>query len=99
LSEETITFNLELNVEQAIDNTRRLETLLFRTLGLVRRLTGSESLDDAIYKIQRMVMIVRMAHTAVIAFQAASGPIGWALAAVGIVSATVSAGEFLAELK
>jgi len=97
-SEETVTFNLELNVEQAISEIRRLETLLFRSIALARRLGLPEDIDEQIRKIQRFIMIVRLAHTAVIALNAASGPIGWALAIVGGLSAAVSASDFIISL-
>lgn len=89
---------MEIDVSRAYDDARRLETLLYRTTGLMRRLFGNEDLDAAIFKVQRLIMIIRMAHTAMIAFEAASGPIGYALALVGIASAAMSAGEFVMEL-
>ena len=89
-TEETVTFNLELNVEHVLSDVRRLETLLYRTLGLARRLGLPEDLSQGIYQIQRMIMVIRMLHTAMIRLQLAAGPVGWALAAVGIASAAVS---------
>jgi len=91
MSEEfNVAFNLELITEELISEARRLETLLFRSLGLLRRLGLPEDISQGIYKIQRMVMVIRMLHTAMLAFQAATGPIGWALALVGGASAAVS---------
>jgi len=95
MSEETVTFNLELNTEPAINNVRRLETLVYRTLGLMRRLGLPEDISQAIYKVQRLIMVLRLAHTAMIALSLASGPIGYALAAVGIASAAVSFSDML----
>ena len=97
-SEETVTFNLELNVEQAISEIRRLETLLFRSIALARRLGLPEDIDSAVYKIQRLIMVVRLAHSTLIAFQTASGPIGWALAIVGGLTAVASASDFMVSL-
>ena len=95
MSEETVTFNLELNVERAIDSTRRLETLLYRTLGLLGRLGLPENIDQAIAKVQRLVMTIRLLHTAMIALESASGPVGWALAIVGTGSALLSMGDLV----
>lgn len=95
MSEETVVFNLELDVTQTINDARRLETLLFRSLGLLRRLCGNESIDALIDKTQRAVMIVRLLHTSIIALEAASGPVGWALAGIGIVSAALSASDLV----
>ena len=91
--EETVTFNLDLIVDKAIDNARRLETLLFRTLGLLGRLGLPENIDQAIAKVQRLIMTIRLLHTAMIALQTAAGPIGWALAAIGIISAALTFGD------
>ncbi len=96
--EETITFNLELIVDKAIDNARRLETLLFRTLGLIRRISGSESLDNAIAKVQQLVMVIRLAHSAWIAFSLASGPLGYALAIVAGLTAAATASDYMLSL-
>lgn len=43
-----VTFNLELNVEQAEAEIRKLQTLLFRTMTLMRRLGLPEQIDHAI---------------------------------------------------
>lgn len=94
-AEESVTFNLELNVEQVINNTRRLETLLFRTLGLLGRLGLPENIDQAIAQVQRLVMNIRLLHTAMVALEAASGPIGWALVIVGTASALLSMGDLV----
>lgn len=91
--QESVTFNLELSIQQAYDNARKLEMLLYRALGLLKRLGLPENVEDAIIRVQRMVMTIRLLHSAMIALQAASGPIGWALAAVGIVSGGLAAYE------
>lgn len=95
MSEETVIFNLELNVEQALDNARRLDLLLYRSLALLGRLGLPENIDQAIAKVQRLVMTIRLLHTAAIALEAASGPIGWALALVGVASALLSTGDLI----
>jgi len=96
--QETITFNLEVIADDATENVRRLETLIFRTLGLLRRLGLPENIDAAILKIQQLVMTIRILHSAFIALQAATGPIGWLLGAVVLISGILSAGEFMMEL-
>ena len=96
MSEETITFNLDLLVEQAADKSRRIELILFRGLGLwnrMCRLLGVPA-DSPIMiiteRIQRVVMLVRTLHTATILLNAASGPIGWAMAGIGVGSAVMA---------
>lgn len=95
MSEESVTFNLELNVEQAYANVRRLETLIYRSLALAGRLGLPENIDAAIAKVQRMAMMIRLLHTSIIALEAASGPIGWALAGVGLAGFAISTGDLI----
>lgn len=96
--EHDVTFNLELDVSRVYDNTRKLETLFYRIFSLLGRLGLPEEIDAAIYKIQRMIMTIRLAHTAIIAFQAASGPVGWALALAGGVTVALTASDFMMSL-
>lgn len=98
MTEETVTFNLELNVEQTVSELRRVEGLLFRSLGLLRRLSGNEDINAAISKIQRLVLVIRLAHSAIIALQAASGPLGWAWAITGMGAAALTAGDVIVEM-
>ncbi len=96
--EETVTFNLELNVEQCIDNIRQIEALLYRTMGLLHRLNLPDDIEQGIARLQRLIMTIRLTHTALIALEAASGPLGWALAGVGIVSAAWTAYDVAYEM-
>ena len=88
--EHLVTFNLELNVQQVYTELQRIQTLLFRIIGLLRRLGLPEEIDYAIAKIQRVIMAIRLLYTSLLALEAASGPYGWALALVGFTTATVS---------
>lgn len=96
MSEETVTFNLDLLVEQAADKSRKIELIIFRGLGLWNRMCRMLGLpaDSPIVKvtaqIQRVVMTIRTLHTAVILLNAASGPIGWAMAGIGVGSAVMA---------
>lgn len=99
--QETITFNLELDVSQSYDSLRKIETVLYRTISLTRRilkqfgLEESATIDQVIYKGQKVVMTIRLMHTAMTALMAASGPLGWALAGIGIATATLSFADTL----
>lgn len=66
---------------------RRVQTLLYRTLGLIRRLGLPEDMEQAVVLVQRLISAMNQLRLAAIALQVASGPIGWALAAVSAVSA------------
>jgi len=98
LSEQyLVTFNLELNVEQAYAEIRKLQTLLFRVLGLLRRLGLPEEIDRALAIIQRTIMAARLLYTSLLTLESASGPMGWALAIVGVTSAAVSVADVAIE--
>jgi hypothetical protein len=89
MSEETVTFNLEINTEQVISNARKLETILFRLIGILQRMGLSEDITAAMMKIQRLIMIVRILHSALIAMELGN-PYTAILAALGIASVSFS---------
>lgn len=92
---DTVSFSLEINVEQAYTETRRLLTVLFRALDLVERLSGHENLNDAINEFQRAIVIANSLRLTLIALHAASGPVGWALALIGAAGTALTTGEYL----
>lgn len=97
MSEETVTFNLELNVEKSFSSMRRVELILFRVLGLwgrMCRLLGvpeDAPVTQIVEKVQRLVMIFRQLHTTIIFLEAASGPIGWAMLGISAAGTTMAA--------
>lgn len=97
---EDIIFNLELNVEKALSKSRKLELIFFRALGLWNRIARLLGLPDdspiieVTQKVQSVIMLIRQLHTAIILLETASGPIGWAYAAVGFGAAALSATDF-----
>lgn len=93
-----VSFSLEVNVEKAYQDLRRVQTVLYRTLDLVKRLSGDENIDQAITKIQRMIAIINQLRLTIIALEAASGPIGWLLAGIGAASFLVTTAEFAMDM-
>jgi len=89
--DEDVSFSLEVNVEKAYENIRRLQTVLYRTLGLLRRMGLSEELDAQIMQIQSLIAVVNSLRLAYIALQAArmaaGDPIAWGMAGVSVASA------------
>ena len=86
-------------MEHAEREVRRLETVLYRTLGVLRRLTGSEEISYVIAKMQRAIMIANQLRLAILALQAArmaaGDPVAWALAGVSIAEVGLNvASEF-----
>lgn len=90
-----VSFSLEVNVKQAQEDLRKLQTVLYRTLDLMQRFTGKGNVSEAITKLQRMIAICNQLRLAFLAVHAASGPIGWALAIVGVAGFTISTAETL----
>jgi C4-type Zn-finger protein len=70
---------------------RQVEIILMRTLTLIERATGSKEIQQAINKVQTLIMTIRMAQIAMHALEVASGPIGWAYAATTVISAAAMA--------
>jgi len=97
--QHNVSFNLEIDVSRTYDDLRKLETLLYRCTSLSRRLGLPEDINAAILRIQHMIMVIRLLHTAMVALEAASGPLGWGLAIVGGASAVVSMSDFMMETR
>ncbi len=76
---------------------REMETLLNRTLITLERATGSKEISQAISSIQRVITMIRLLQATIQAFYAASGPIGWGLFAVGVVSTALTVGTLAAD--
>jgi len=102
MSQEQIVYNLELNVENTLDNSRKIELILFRVLGLwgrMCRLLGvpeDSPIVAIVEKVQRLVMVFRQLHSTMLFLEAASGPIGWAMfgvSAAGTAMATIELGQ------
>ena len=100
--DHTVSFSLEVNVEKAYEDVRRLQTALSRSLSFVRRLSGSESLDEMISKCQRAIAIANQLRLALAALQAArlaSGdPIAWIMTGIAGAEALISGAEFAVDL-
>jgi len=90
MSQQEVEYLLTVDIENASDNLRRLESLLMRTLSYVRRLSGNEDLDAAIMQIQKFITTLRLAIATAKAFEMASGPIGWLTAIVGAVGVAIN---------
>lgn len=99
MSEETVTFNLDLNVEKAFSASRRIELIIFRALGLWNRLCRllgvppDSPLITITQKAQEIAMVARTIHTSVVLIEAASGPLGWAMAGLSIASTALTVSE------
>ena len=96
---DDVSFSLEVNIQDAYIEVRRLQTIFFRTLGLAERLTGNENLKESIVEIQRAIAWLnrlRLVYRAVqLARMAAGDPTAWALAGIGVAEIIVSTYEVI----
>jgi len=58
---------------------------------LIKRISPNEDFNEAIATVQRFIFIINSLRISILALEASSGPVGWALAGLGILSAGVFA--------
>ena len=90
VTDETVSFSLEINVDEAMVELRRVQTALFRLFGLLRKHFGDDRFDAVISRIMELITLINQARFALAALQiafAGAGPVGWILAGVGVLSA------------
>lgn len=93
-----MSFSLEVNVREAYTDLRKVQTLLFRTLGLMRRFGLPEDINAAISLMQRMIMVANQLRLTMATLQAASGPMGWALLGVSVATTAFATGDLMNEM-
>ena len=91
--DHVVSFSLEINVEEAYAEVRRLQTVLNRTLGIVSRLTGDENIKEAIRAMQAAIRVANQLRLALASLQAlrmaAGDPLAWAMTGIATVSVIV----------
>ena len=93
-----VSFSLQVNIEDAYEEIRRLQTVLYRIMGLLRRMGLPEEIDEAIAKIQRLITILNTLRLTIAALHAAAGPIGWLLAGVSMITTGATISEYIMEM-
>jgi len=92
-----VDFLLTVNVEQAVSEVRQVEAVLMRTFSLMRRAGLPENVEQAVMKLQRLIMTVRMAQQALMLIQTAmipgAGLIAQIMAIVGVTSTAFVAAD------
>jgi len=82
--EQTVTFNLEVNVEEAKTNIAELNRLLTTYVALARRAGLPENILDAIAQIQQFRVAVQTLHRSIMLLYTTTGPIGWLIGLGGL---------------
>jgi hypothetical protein len=97
--EAVVSLSLELNTQQAEASVRQCLTLLNKTLYLVQQLGGGDpDVQRLINNLNRAIALMNQLRLTVIALEAASGPVGWALAGVGLALTALSATDFVQDM-
>jgi hypothetical protein len=100
--------NIEETKEQLLDldaaydltykDIRQFESLLFRTISLMRRSGLSEDAQKAATIALRLISILRILQRSLYLLEMQGGPLGWALAGIGAASAIASGYDMLLEV-
>lgn len=102
IRDEGVSFSLEVNVEKAYEEVRRLQTVLYRSLGLAARLTGDENLIRGIRTMQRAIAIANQLRLALLALQAArmaaGDPLAWAMFGISVTTFALGVGDTMMEM-
>lgn len=96
--ENTIQWTLAVNTEMTYSEIRKLEITLIRTLAYAQQLTGDPNLKKGIQTIQSAVIALKTLQQTIRAVELASGPIGWAYAAVTAFTTTIAMGNLMMQL-
>lgn len=91
-----VDYVLTVNSEQAASDLRRIETILMRVLSYIKRMSGgNENIEAFVNQLQRVIIVIRAVQIALRALEMASGPIGWAYAAVAAVGVALTVNDAL----
>ena len=74
-----------------MEELRRVQTALFRTIRIFSRMGLPEDIDRGIETVQRLISTLNQLRLTMIALEAASGPSGWWLALTGLASTQYAA--------
>jgi len=88
---------LRANFGQCRGELREVEYILYRTTSLMSRLGLPPEVDYAIQKLERLIMITRMVHSAIALFEM-STPEGWILSIISGIGAVLSATGLIVEM-
>jgi hypothetical protein len=89
---------LRANFGQCRGELREVEYILYRTVSVINRLGLPPEVDQAIQKLERLIMIIRMLHTT-FALLELTTPEGQVLAAISGVGLAVSALTLAQDMK
>jgi len=90
--EETVSFSLEINTENAYTSIRKIQAIIFRVLHLLERMGLGTHIRDVINNAQRVMSTLSRLRLSIqatkLAMAGAMGPLGWVWA--GLTAAEVA---------
>lgn len=99
MSEETVSFSMEINVEQAYTDVRKVLSVFHQWLTQLRRAGFSEQQQQLIAEIQQLIALFNKLRLSLAALQAArmaaGDPIAWAQFGVTATSFLFDIGEMI----
>jgi hypothetical protein len=99
MSEETITFNLDIIVQGTIDNIRKIEMIAYRSMALLKRFGLPENINQAVMYIQRFIGIIRLLHSSLNLLMSTTpfGILQVVQAGLGVATVAMSVGDIMME--
>jgi len=98
-----ITYDLQVDTSKTELDILKLQMLINRTLvtseRLLRRLGAPDNIRQATDKVQRLIVLLNTLRLTLLALEAASGKLGWFLAAVGIVATALTVEDYIWDLR
>lgn len=89
----SITYNFDVDVEGMEIGLLRISAALYGIIGILRRMGLPEDVDAVVTRLQRVISMLIMLRTSYMLAMAATGPVGWAMAGVGIVGTALTIAE------
>jgi len=86
------------NLKVGRHEAREVEYILYRTMSILNRLGLPPEFDEAIQKIERMIMVVRALHTTLVLLELGT-PEGQIMAALSGIGAGISALSLAQDMK
>jgi len=109
LAEAKQLYELLLQIEGQLDTVEKraektgfavekVSTVLQGTIRILRMMNLGEEYNQILMKLQRVILLLNMTRTAMLAVNAASmtGPAGWIVAGMGITTLALTAGDVVA---
>jgi hypothetical protein len=82
---EAKTNKLKVEASHATGRLREMEYVLFRITSLLRRMGLSDEVNTAIQRLQNLILVIRMVHSALMYLEAGT-PYGWIIGGVTLAA-------------